>query len=62
MAKDNQITGIIDWTLAINGDHLYDKANFPFWNEEKLQPLIQEITNNSRNMHQMMKQKTRMQQ
>ena len=26
------------------GDHLYDKANLLFWNEEKLQPLIKEIT------------------
>lgn len=45
LAKDNQITGIIDWSLAMYGDHLYDKANFLFWNEEKLQPLIKEITN-----------------
>lgn len=45
LAKDNRITGIIDWTLAMYGDHLYDKANFLFWNEEKLQPLIKEITN-----------------
>ena len=44
LAKDNLITGIIDWTLAMYGDHLYDKANFLFWNEEKLQPLIKEIT------------------
>ena len=44
LAKDNQITGIIDWSLAKYGDHLYDKANFLFWNEEKLQPLIKAIT------------------
>ncbi|GGH86650.1 aminoglycoside phosphotransferase (APT) family kinase protein [Pullulanibacillus pueri] len=45
LAKDNQITGIIDWSLSMYGDHLYDKANFLFWNEEKLQPLIKEIKN-----------------
>lgn len=45
LAKDNQITAIIDWSLALYGDHLYDKANFLFWNEDKLQPLIKEIKN-----------------
>ena len=25
------------------GDHLYDKANLLFWNEDKLQPLIKEV-------------------
>ena len=43
LAKDNQITGIIDWSLALYGDHLYDKANLLFWNEDKLQPLIKEV-------------------
>lgn len=45
LAKDNQLTGIIDWSLALYGDHLYDKANILFWNEDKLQPLIKEIKN-----------------
>jgi transcriptional regulator with XRE-family HTH domain len=45
LAKDNRITGIIDWSLALYGDHLYDKANVLFWNEDKLQPLIKEIKN-----------------
>nr|WP_144924730.1 helix-turn-helix domain-containing protein [Paenibacillus bovis] len=45
LAKDNEITGIIDWTLSLYGDHLYDKANFLFWNEDKLQPLIKELKN-----------------
>ncbi|WP_409298786.1 phosphotransferase [Peribacillus sp. SCS-26] len=44
LAKENRITGIIDWSLAMYGDPLYDKANFLFWNEDKLQPLIREIT------------------
>ncbi|MFC0335818.1 aminoglycoside phosphotransferase family protein [Paenibacillus sepulcri] len=44
LAKDDQITGIIDWSLALYGDHLYDKANILFWNEDKLQPLVQQIT------------------
>ncbi|MFC5604104.1 helix-turn-helix domain-containing protein [Sporosarcina koreensis] len=43
LAKDDQITGIIDWSLALYGDHLYDKANLLFWNEDKLQPLIKEV-------------------
>ena len=43
LAKDHQITGIIDWSLALYGDHLYDKANLLFWNEDKLQPLIKEV-------------------
>ncbi|MDN4606780.1 phosphotransferase [Sporosarcina highlanderae] len=45
LAKNDQITGIIDWSLALYGDHLYDKANLLFWNEEKLQPLIKEVKN-----------------
>ncbi|MBS4199981.1 helix-turn-helix domain-containing protein [Bacillus sp. FJAT-49732] len=45
LAKGGRITGIIDWSLSLNGDHLYDKANILFWNEDKLQPLIQRITN-----------------
>ncbi|MBO1005933.1 phosphotransferase family protein [Pseudogracilibacillus auburnensis] len=45
LAKDGQITGIIDWSLSLYGDHLYDKANILFWNEDKLQPLVQQITN-----------------
>ncbi|HEU5140212.1 MAG TPA: helix-turn-helix domain-containing protein [Bacillales bacterium] len=43
LAKDDQIAGIIDWSLSLYGDHLYDKANILFWNEDKLQPLIQKI-------------------
>ncbi len=45
LAKDGRITGMIDWSLSMYGDHLYDKANILFWNEDKLQPLIQRITN-----------------
>ncbi|MGF7014336.1 phosphotransferase [Ornithinibacillus bavariensis] len=45
LAKNNKVTGIIDWSLSLYGDHLYDKANILFWNEKKLQPLIKEITN-----------------
>lgn len=45
LAKDDRITGIIDWSLSLYGDHLYDKANILFWNEEKLQQLIQQIIN-----------------
>jgi len=44
IAKNGQITGIIDWSLSLYGDHLYDKANILFWNEDKLQPLIHRIT------------------
>lgn len=40
IAERVRITGIIDWSLAMYGDHLYDIANFMFWNEDKLQPLI----------------------
>lgn len=43
LAKDDQITGIIDWSYSLYGDHLYDKANILFWNEDKLQPFIQQI-------------------
>ncbi|MEH7121879.1 helix-turn-helix domain-containing protein [Bacillus sp. JJ1532] len=45
LAKDGQIAGMIDWSLSLYGDHLYDKANILFWNEDKLQPLIHRITN-----------------
>ncbi|WP_066295337.1 helix-turn-helix domain-containing protein [Bacillus sp. FJAT-29937] len=45
LAKDGRVTGMIDWSLSMYGDHLYDKANILFWNEDKLQPLIQRITN-----------------
>ncbi|WNS76194.1 helix-turn-helix domain-containing protein [Bacillus sp. DTU_2020_1000418_1_SI_GHA_SEK_038] len=45
LAKDGQVSGMIDWSLSMYGDHLYDKANILFWNEDKLQPLIQRITN-----------------
>ncbi|MBY0121481.1 phosphotransferase [Bacillus sp. S/N-304-OC-R1] len=45
LAKDGKIAGVIDWSLSMYGDHLYDKANILFWNEDKLQPLIQRITN-----------------
>ncbi|MBS4195004.1 helix-turn-helix domain-containing protein [Lederbergia citri] len=44
LAKGGQISGIIDWSLSLYGDHLYDKANILFWNEDKLRPLIQQIT------------------
>ncbi|MBP1996944.1 phosphotransferase [Paenibacillus eucommiae] len=40
IAHRGRISGIIDWSLSMYGDHLYDVANFLFWNEEKLQPLI----------------------
>ncbi|WP_339159460.1 phosphotransferase [Paenibacillus sp. FSL W8-0186] len=40
IAEQGRISGIIDWSLALYGDHLYDIANFMFWNEDKLQPLI----------------------
>ncbi|MGG4554603.1 phosphotransferase [Paenibacillus humicus] len=40
IAAQGRISGIIDWSLALYGDHLYDIANFMFWNEDKLQPLI----------------------
>jgi len=43
VVKDDQIVGVIDWGLALYGDHLYDKANILFWNEDKLQPLYQQI-------------------
>ncbi|MCJ8009612.1 helix-turn-helix domain-containing protein [Lederbergia wuyishanensis] len=45
LAENGKITGIIDWSLSLYGDHLYDKANILFWNEDKLQPLIQQIRN-----------------
>lgn len=45
LAKDDQITGIIDWSYSLYGDHLYDKANILFWNEDKFQPLIKHLTN-----------------
>ncbi|WP_053366492.1 phosphotransferase [Bacillus sp. FJAT-27245] len=45
LAKDGRISGVIDWSLALYGDHLYDKANILFWNEDKLQPLVQRIRN-----------------
>jgi hygromycin-B 4-O-kinase len=44
LAKDGKVTGVIDWSLSMYGDHLYDKANILFWNENKLQPFIQKIT------------------
>ncbi|MDR7072867.1 phosphotransferase [Fictibacillus barbaricus] len=44
LAKDGKVTGVIDWSLSMYGDHLYDKANILFWNEDKLQPFIQKIT------------------
>lgn len=44
LAKDDEITGIIDWSLSLYGDHLYDIANILFWNEDKLQSLVQQIT------------------
>ena len=40
IAERGHVAGIIDWSLAMYGDHLYDIANFMFWNEDKLQPLI----------------------
>lgn len=40
IAEQGRISGVIDWSLAMYGDHLYDIANFLFWNEDKLQPLI----------------------
>lgn len=43
LAKGGHITGVIGWKLALYGDSLYDKANILFWNEDKLQPLIQQI-------------------
>ena len=46
IAVQERITGIIDWSLAMYGDHLYDIANFMFWNEDKLRPLIAELRAN----------------
>jgi hygromycin-B 4-O-kinase len=43
LGKDGQITGIIDWNIAMYGDHLYDKANVLFWTGDKMQPLIQKV-------------------
>lgn len=31
LAKDNKITGVIDWGCALYGDHLYDLAMFTLW-------------------------------
>jgi hygromycin-B 4-O-kinase len=49
IAEHQRITGIIDWSLAMYGDHLYDIANFMFWNEDKLQPLIAKLKANYMN-------------
>lgn len=38
-----QISGVIDWSLALYGDPLYEAANVLFWNEDKLQPLVHAI-------------------
>jgi len=46
IAERGRIAGIIDWSLAMYGDHLYDIANFLFWNEDKLQPLIAHLKAN----------------
>lgn len=43
IAKQQRVTGMIDWSLAMYGDHLYDIANFMFWNEDKLHPLIAKL-------------------
>jgi hygromycin-B 4-O-kinase len=43
IAKRGRIAGMIDWSLSMYGDHLYDIANFMFWNEDKLQPLIEHL-------------------
>lgn len=39
LTDGRRITGLIDWSLSLYGDPLYDIANFLFWNEQKLQPL-----------------------
>ncbi|QHW29792.1 phosphotransferase [Paenibacillus rhizovicinus] len=44
IADRGRITGLIDWSLSMYGDHLYDIANFMFWNEDKLQPLIAHLS------------------
>ncbi len=45
LADGVQISGAIDWGLALYGDPLYDMANVLFWNEDKLQPLVAAIKN-----------------
>lgn len=40
IADRGHISGMIDWSLSMYGDHLYDIANLLFWNEDKLQPLL----------------------
>lgn len=44
LGKDGRISGVIDWSLSMFGDHVYDKANILFWNEDKLQPLVKRIS------------------
>jgi len=39
IAKQHRVTGLIDWKLAMYGDHLYDIANLMFWNEDRLDSL-----------------------
>ena len=43
LAANGKITGAIDWNLSLYGDYLYDIANFLFWDEKKLQPLIKAL-------------------
>jgi hygromycin-B 4-O-kinase len=31
LVNDNKITAVIDWANAMNGDFLYDLAQFTFW-------------------------------
>lgn len=40
LAEGAQISGVIDWSLSLYGDPLYEAANVLFWNEDKLQPLV----------------------
>ncbi|HEY5742191.1 MAG TPA: aminoglycoside phosphotransferase family protein [Terrimicrobiaceae bacterium] len=43
LADADGISAVIDWDRALFGDPLYDVANLLFWQEERLQPLIERI-------------------
>ncbi len=43
LASGGQITGAIDWSMALYGDPLFEAANILFWNEDKLQPLVKAL-------------------
>ena len=41
LAKDDSITAVLDWDLALFGDPLYEVANLFFWRESHLRVLIE---------------------